>query len=263
MTTAARPTFDPARGGSGRGEKDLSALSKQYSSRDLPGHTKLKYRETGQGTSEEIRSRDFRKELEERERDARSGPNSGKALPSIVRKAIEANNASGGGGSTKRAKLDGSTQPQQFQLQQQQQQQQQQHAAANLDADEPLDNDSSDSDSDSDDDDAALLAELQKIKQERLQETARREAEKKQEDERIRMENILSGNPLINYEPGTAASAAGRTSGLGGDLKVKRRWDDDVVFKNCARSAPEKKTHFVNDALRSDFHKKFMDKYIK
>lgn len=44
MTTAARPTFDPARGGSGRGEKDLSALTKQYSSRDLPSHTKLKYR---------------------------------------------------------------------------------------------------------------------------------------------------------------------------------------------------------------------------
>ncbi|XP_016988208.1 protein CWC15 homolog [Drosophila rhopaloa] len=254
MTTAARPTFDPARGGSGRGEKDLSALSKQYSSRDLPGHTKLKYRETGQGTSEEIRNRDFRKELEEREREARSGAtSSGKALPSIVRKAIEANNAGGGGGGAgKRAKPDA--------VQQQQLQQQQ---AANMDADEPLDNDSSDSDSDSDDDDAALLAELQKIKQERLQETARRESEKKQEDERIRMENILSGNPLINYEPGTAASAAGRASGLGGDLKIKRRWDDDVVFKNCARSAPEKKTHFVNDALRSDFHKKFMDKYIK
>lgn len=44
MTTAARPTWDTARGGSGRGEKNLSALSKQYSSRDLPGHTKLKYR---------------------------------------------------------------------------------------------------------------------------------------------------------------------------------------------------------------------------
>lgn len=44
MTTAARPTFDPARGGTGRGEKDLSALSKQYSSRDLPGHKNLKYR---------------------------------------------------------------------------------------------------------------------------------------------------------------------------------------------------------------------------
>ena len=44
MTTAARPTFDPARGGRGKGENDLSALSKQYSSRDMPSHTKLKYR---------------------------------------------------------------------------------------------------------------------------------------------------------------------------------------------------------------------------
>ena len=45
MTTAARPTFEPARGGKGKGEGgDLSALSKQYSSRDLPAHTKLKYR---------------------------------------------------------------------------------------------------------------------------------------------------------------------------------------------------------------------------
>uniref|UniRef100_A0A671KLT5 CWC15 spliceosome associated protein homolog n=1 Tax=Sinocyclocheilus anshuiensis TaxID=1608454 RepID=A0A671KLT5_9TELE len=43
MTTAARPTFEPARGGRGKGEGDLSALSKQYSSRDLPGHTKIKY----------------------------------------------------------------------------------------------------------------------------------------------------------------------------------------------------------------------------
>jgi len=48
MTTAARPTFEPARrGGSSKGEGDLSALSKQYSSRDLPAHTKLKYRWTG------------------------------------------------------------------------------------------------------------------------------------------------------------------------------------------------------------------------
>jgi protein CWC15 len=44
MTTAARPTFEPARGGKGKNEGDLSALSKQYSSRDLPSHTKLKNR---------------------------------------------------------------------------------------------------------------------------------------------------------------------------------------------------------------------------
>ncbi|XP_005177035.1 protein CWC15 homolog [Musca domestica] len=237
MTTAARPTFDPARGGSGKGEKDLSALSKQYSSRDLPGHTKLKYRESGQGTSDELRNRDFRKELEERE--ARPSKN----LPSIVRKAIEANNSASSTPSSKRAKLDAPPAP------------------TNLDADDPVDNDSSDSDSDSDDEDdtAVLLAELNKIKQERLQEAARKEQEKKQEEERIRMENILSGNPLINYAAGSGATASKAVA----DLKVKRRWDDDVVFKNCARTEPEKKTHFINDSLRSEFHKKFMEKYIK
>ena len=44
MTTAAKPTYDPARGGTSKGENDLSAMSKQYSSRDLPAHTKIKYR---------------------------------------------------------------------------------------------------------------------------------------------------------------------------------------------------------------------------
>lgn len=252
MTTAARPTFDPARGGTGRGEKDLSALSKQYSSRDLPGHTKLKYRlviltmeswkclwnskteqlslcfcrEQGQGTTDELRQRDFRRELEERE-----GKSSGKTIPATVRRAIEANTTA-----AKKPKLD-------------------QIPAANLDQDDPVDNDSSSDSDDSDDDTAALLEELNKIKRERAVETAKKDQEKQQEEERIRMENILSGNPLLSYSAGTKA---------GGGLKVKRRWDDDVVFKNCARSEPDKKASaFVNDSLRSEFHKKFMEKYIK
>lgn len=78
--------------------------------------------------------------------------------------------------------------------------------------------------------------------------------EQRQEEERIRMENILSGNPLLNYAAKPVKS----------DLRVKRRWDDDVVFKNCSRAEPERKEiTFVNDSLRSEFHKKFMDKYIK
>uniref|UniRef100_A0A182Q6D1 Protein CWC15 homolog n=1 Tax=Anopheles farauti TaxID=69004 RepID=A0A182Q6D1_9DIPT len=230
MTTAARPTFDPARGGSGRGEKDLSALSKQYSSRDLPGHTKLKYRDQGQNTSEELRNRDFREELEKRERDNKQGK--GSAVPAAARRALEqGSGSSASGSSTKRQKLD---------------------APQNLDADDPVESENSDSDSD-EDDTAALLAELNKIKQERAAETAKKERSKQQEEERIRMENILSGNPLLNYSSTAKA-----------EMKVKRRWDDDVVFKNCARSEPEKKANqFVNDSLRSDFHKKFMDKYIK
>ncbi|KAK7576524.1 hypothetical protein V9T40_012810 [Parthenolecanium corni] len=219
MTTAARPTFEPARGGQGRGEKDLSALSKQYSSRDLPGHTRLKYREHGQGTTEELQNRDFRRELEERELEVKSSSRSKiHDVPS------------------KKPKFE-------------------QIPSANLDADDPLDDDDEeDSDEDDSEDDAAeLQAELMKIKKERAADQARKELEKKQEEERIRMENILSGNPLLNYSAPTPKS----------DLKVKRRWDDDVVFKNCARSEPEKKIQFINDSLRSDFHKKFMEKYIK
>lgn len=225
------------------GEKDLSALSKQYSSRDLPGHTKLKYREQGQGNSDELRSRDFRDELERRERDGKSGPKP----VSAARRAIEASSSST---SSKRQKLE----------------------SANLDADDPDEEDSDNSDNDSDDDTAALLAELNKIKRERAVENEQKDADRKKEEERIRMENILSGNyqhlflgsvahislshfpgnPLLNY------SSASR-----GDLKIKRRWDDDVVFKNCARSEPNKSKTFINDSLRSEFHKKFMEKYIK
>lgn len=169
MTTAARPTFDPARGGQGRGEKDLSAISKQYSSRDLPSHTKLKYREHGQGTTDELRSRDFRKDLEDREYD--------KAPRRVDSRE------------SKRPKLD-------------------QLPAASLDADDPLDDEDDSDDGDSEDDTAALMAELNRIKKERAQENAKKEADKKQEDERIRMENILSGNPLLNYAAQTTRSDA-------------------------------------------------------
>lgn len=101
-------------------------------------------REHGQGTIEELRNRDFRKELEERERtdkDKGSG-----------RRAIEPSRESTAS-SAKRQKLD-------------------QVPAASLDADDPLD-DESDSDNE-EDDDAALMAELQKIRKERAAEQAKK-----------------------------------------------------------------------------------------
>lgn len=46
-------------------------------------------------------------------------------------------------------------------------------------------------------------------------------------------------------------------------LQVKRRWDDDVVFKNQARGEPKAQKRFINDTIRSDFHKRFLTRYIK
>ena len=139
MITAARPTFEPARGGRGKGEGDLSQLSKKYSSRDLPSHTKIKYRQTTQDVPEEGHNHDFRKELEEREQAAAREKNRDRP----TRKHTTSSSVS------KKPLLD-------------------QIPAANLDADDPLtdeEDEGEDFEEESDDDDtSALLAELEKIK---------------------------------------------------------------------------------------------------
>merc|ERR1712080_305925 len=125
---------------------------------------------------------------------------------------------------------------------------------ATLDADDPVDSSDSDGD-DSDDDTAVLMAELNKIKAEKARDEAEKEAGRREEEEQIRMENILSGNPLLKEK----YSDTGKT-----DMKIKKRWDDDVVFKTCSRAEPDnKETNFINVSLRNQFHKRFMDKYIE
>ncbi|GAA6077562.1 protein CWC15 homolog, partial [Tachysurus ichikawai] len=97
-----------------------------------------------QDAPEEVRARDFRRELEERER---------AVVKNRERGAREHTSSSSSSSSSKRPRLD-------------------QIPAANLDADDPLTDEDEDSDSasDSDDDTAALLAELEKIKKERAEE---------------------------------------------------------------------------------------------
>jgi protein CWC15 len=113
---------------------------------------------------------------------------------------------------------------------------------------------------DEEDETAALMRELEKIKRERAEAKAKevclvlidiealltniQEAERVAEEEEQREIDIARGNPLLNSN----------------DFTIKRRWDDDVVFKNQARGTEDgnKKKEFINDMLRSDFHKKFM-----
>uniref|UniRef100_A0A453QCB7 Uncharacterized protein n=1 Tax=Aegilops tauschii subsp. strangulata TaxID=200361 RepID=A0A453QCB7_AEGTS len=68
MTTAARPTWAPAKGGNEQGGTRIFGPSGKYSSRDLAAHTSLKPRKEGQQTQEEVQKRNLRDELEERER---------------------------------------------------------------------------------------------------------------------------------------------------------------------------------------------------
>ena len=113
--------------------------------------------------------------------------------------------------------------------------------------------DADDSDSDDDEDDTqALLAELERIKKDRAEETARQAAEAREAEDMERAEELATGNPLLNI---------GADSEV--DFTVKRRWDDDVVFRNQTRGEQQKKKRFINDTIRSDFHKRFLNKYIK
>lgn len=127
---------------------------------------------------------------------------------------------------------------------------------SDLDATDSDSEDDSGDDSDDDEDEEDLLqAELAKIRAEREKVKEKMEAEAA-EEERGRMEEAaLIGNPLLN------ASAIGGGSGTG---KLKRRWNDDVVFRNQAKGEPDQnKKRFINDTVRNDFHKRFLNKFIK
>ena len=120
------------------------------------------------------------------------------------------------------------------------------------DADSESDlSDDSDSD-DSDDDDEALQRELDKIRREREEAKAAKEAEEEAEKQRAAQAAAMSGNALLNPGAGSSSSS-----------QMKRRWNDDVVFKGQASTEPEVKKRFVNDTIRSDFHRAFMKKYIQ
>lgn len=105
---------------------------------------------------------------------------------------------------------------------------------------------SDDEENDSEDEEAELLRELEKLKREREEEREKEEEEKRFEDEKELLDQVLTGNPLLNFGP-----------------QIKRKWNDDVIFKNQANDEPKLKKRFINDTIRSDFHKKFLYKFIK
>ena len=112
-------------------------------------------------------------------------------------------------------------------------------------------------DDDDDDDTAALLAELEKIKAQRAQEAAKKETERAQAEHLERAAELAGGNPLLHLGAGGGGAAAAAEFG------VKRAWHEESVFKHQARGEPAAKKQFINDTTRSDFHRRFMQRYIK
>lgn len=95
-----------------------------------------------------------------------------------------------------------------------------------------------------------------------------RDEEEKEAKERT--DAVLRGNPLLNQASFkvkrryVSMSIIELRVCLGfGTLSLMCRWDDDVVFKNQARDEPTLKKRFVNDTIRSDFHRNFLKKYVQ
>jgi len=231
MTTAARPTWAPAKGGQEQGGTRIFGPSQNFSSRDIASHTTLKPRKEGQDTQEELQRRNLRDELEERERRHFSSKDKSYAEDRDRRK---------GAG---HLLLEGAKREVEDRI-----------VPRNVDADDSDVDVKSDDDSDDEDDDEddteALLEELARIKKERNEEKLRKERQQQEEDLKAKEAELMRGNPLVNINSSTSFS-------------VKRRWDDDVVFKNQTRGETKAPKRFINDTIRSDFHRKFLQKYMK
>lgn len=121
--------------------------------------------------------------------------------------------------------------------------------AENTDKEEK-DNDDSEENNEEEDEDydeeKELMAEYQKILEEKKQ--LEREKQKKEAEKLIDRtdEEILSGNPLYVK-----------------DYSLKKKWYEDTTFRNQAKVEKPKEKRFVNDTIRSDFFRNFINENIQ
>ncbi|VEU41098.1 unnamed protein product [Pseudo-nitzschia multistriata] len=253
MTTAHRPTWKAAVGkaseggwgSGGAGSQGLSVL-------DMPAHTKLKFRKGDQVVDRQKALKESLLKLETAEKEATKKLLKRPAVDEKVEEegrlkllkqtaevderaiqakyndadALSSDDDSGDGDGWSEADND------------------------DLDA-SSSDEDDSDDDSDDEDEEAALYAELAKIRAEREAAKQKEEAEEAARNEEKLEEAALLGNPLL---------ASGNDHDTG---RLKRRWNEDVVFRNQAKGEPEIKKRFINDTVRNDFHKRFLNKFIR
>ena len=269
MTTAARPTFNSRRGVSIQD----AGLTSQISSRDMTGYTKLKWRQFVNTTNLDKKKQKFELEQKEQEHHFKKGKQQDKTKvlttsglsdisapsnhlsPSSTIYDQKDTNEFLGLDFDPRALLKkpiAMMKPDNVTID---------GDISVVDDDEDYNNDDDEDttnryeedqnsdDSDTEDETAELMKELERIKRERAEEKLKNEQLQRETLEQQKTEAALHGNPLL--DPDRA------------NFTVKRRWDDDVVFKHQFKGIDEKaQKRFVNDTLRSDFHRKFMDRYI-
>lgn len=197
-----------------------------YHQRLLPAHTQLKYRRAGQGgDADDEPTRDLAAELLAAESAHFAKKNGGAPALEDDGDDNEVTDAIRG----EKRTADGEDGEESLEAKRRRILQE----SRDIDADDSSeeDDDDDDSDDDSDDEEAELQRELERVRKEREEKKKREEEERAKEEQDARERDIALGNPLLNKQ----------------DFTMKRRWDDDVVFKNQARGTEDKgKKEFVN-----------------
>ncbi|CDK25287.1 unnamed protein product [Kuraishia capsulata CBS 1993] len=215
MTTAHRPTFDPAKG------REHSNKASIKHARELPGQTKLKFRKAIKRTHDDFDDEEQGQDGEE------------KAVKKVLRDEVAADgvkdlkedleNSFNDTSSEREAESDHSDEDD----------------SDGIDSEVSGSESGSDEDEDEEDEEE-LMREFAKIKAERAAEQEKREKEQQ-------VQRAMQSNPLL------------ATS----EKKVRKSWRHETVFAKQQGSSVSKEDTYSNDALRSDQHKKFMNKYIR
>jgi len=105
----------------------------------------------------------------------------------------------------------------------------------------------SDEQEESEDTDEELMREYEKIKKMREEEKKILDEKNTEKLRKQAEEQLLLGNPLVNVS----------------GYSLKKKWFEDSVFKNQSKNDTKTQKRFVNDTVRSDFHRKFLSKSIQ
>lgn len=259
MTTAHRPTWKAAVGRENEGGWSAGgAVSTQRSALDAPAHTKLKFREAAADSNKKEILRQSLLALEQAEQTAATSLRKSALSHRPVDLAVEERSKQRLLKQTAevddvklKEKYDDSDVDEEKE-EQSSEEEEEESDLDNDDNDSDLDGSSSSDEDDDEDDEAALQAELAKLRAEREEAKRKADEEAAAEESAKQEEAALLGNPLLNQDGGVGVAS-----------KMKRRWNDDVVFRNQAKGEPAPKKRFINDTVRNDFHKRFLNKFIR
>lgn len=234
MTSAHRPTFDHAKG------KDKKVVSSIAHKRALTSHSKLKFR------SKRVRKNE---EFYDDDTEETNDNGDGRKIPGLTEQKVldlrqqiegegESDSDSDDDNDNNNEKSDNNASGTVKDIGEESSGEEKEDSANS----ESI---NSDDDDDDDDDAEALLREMELIKKERDEAEYKAKIEKKRAEEEEITSRAKTSNPLLNQET----------------KPKKKSWRSAKTMSK--KSNLSQTDRFSNDTLKSDFHKDFLDRYIK